>query len=132
MQAVIRAGGKQYLVRPDQTLEVDLVSGDAKNLTFEPLLIIDGDKVTVGAPVVAGITVRADVISEVKGEKLKILKFKPKKRVKKLTGHRQRYTQIKITAIGSQNSKPAAAKPETAESEKPAAPARKTAAKAAA
>jgi large subunit ribosomal protein L21 len=100
MQAVIRTGAKQYLVQPDQTLEVDLVGGDAKTLEFEPLLVIDGDKVSVGTPVVAGITVTAKVVGEVKGEKLKVLKFKAKKRVKKQTGHRQRYTQITITGIG--------------------------------
>lgn len=99
MQAVIVAGGKQHIVEPDQTLEIDLVSGDAKKLTFEPLMIIDGNKVEVGAPRVKGVTVSAEVVEEIKGDKLKILKFKPKKRVKKLTGHRQRYTQIKITSI---------------------------------
>lgn len=99
MQAVIVAGGKQHIVEPNQTLEIDLVSGDAKKLTFEPLMIIDGNKVEVGAPRVKGVTVSAEVVEEVKGDKLKILKFKPKKRVKKLTGHRQRYTQIKITSI---------------------------------
>jgi large subunit ribosomal protein L21 len=101
MQAIIRAGGKQYLVSPDQTLEVDLVDSAAKTLAFEPLLVIDGAKVTVGTPVVAGVKVTATVVGEVKGEKIKVLKFKAKKREKKLTGHRQRYTQIKISAIGS-------------------------------
>lgn len=99
MQAVILAGGKQHLVEPNQTLEIDLVSGDAKKLTFEPLMVIDGDKVQVGAPRVKNVTVSAEVLGEVKADKLKILKFKPKKRVKKLTGHRQRYTQIKVTSI---------------------------------
>lgn len=101
MQAVIRSGNHQFLVSPGQILEVDLVGDDVKTLKFEPLLIIDGEKVTVGAPVVAGVPVTADVIEMIKGDKLKVLKFQPKKRVKKLTGHRQRYTRIKITAIGS-------------------------------
>jgi large subunit ribosomal protein L21 len=101
MQAVIRSGNKQYLVTPGQVLEIDLVDADAKTLTFEPLLVVDGDKITVGTPVVAGVTVAAEVVAEVKGDKLKVLKFQPKKRVKKLTGHRQHYTQVKITAVGS-------------------------------
>jgi large subunit ribosomal protein L21 len=105
MQAVIRTGAKQYLVKPDQTLEIDLVGGDAKTLEFEPLLVIDGDTISVGTPNVAGITVTATVVGEVKGEKLKVLKFKAKKRVKKLTGHRQRYTQITITGIGKAKAK---------------------------
>jgi large subunit ribosomal protein L21 len=114
MQAVIRSGAKQYLVKPGQVLEIDLVGGDAKTLEFEPLLVIDGDKVQVGAPVVAGVKVAAEVAGEVKGEKLQVLKFKAKKRVKTQTGHRQHYTQIKITAIGTAKApaaKAAAAKP---------------------
>ena len=99
MQAVIASGGKQYLVEKDQTLEVELL-GDAKKAEFEALLLIDGDKVQVGAPHVAGIKVLAEVVEEVKGDKIKVLKFKPKKRIKRLTGHRQHYTQIKITKIG--------------------------------
>jgi large subunit ribosomal protein L21 len=101
MQAVIRSGNHQFLVTTGQVLEVDLVGSDAKTLEFEPLLVIDGEKVTVGTPVVSGVTVAAEIIEMVKGDKIKVLKFQPKKRVKKLTGHRQRYTQIKITAIGS-------------------------------
>ncbi|QQR53143.1 50S ribosomal protein L21 [bacterium] len=98
MQAVIMTGGKQFLVTLDQELDVELI-GDAKKIDFEPLLVIDGDKVTVGQPTVAGVKVKADVLEEVKGDKLKILKFKAKKRVKKLTGHRQHYSRIKITSI---------------------------------
>ncbi len=99
MQAVITSGGKQYLVKKDDVLEVELV-GDAKKLEFDVLLTIDGDVTQVGTPVVKGVKVTAEVMEEVKGDKLKILKFKPKKRIKKLTGHRQHYSQIKITKIG--------------------------------
>jgi large subunit ribosomal protein L21 len=98
MEAVIATGGKQYLVKKDQTLQVELV-GDAKKLEFAPLLVIDGDKVQVGQPTVAGVTVKAEVLDTVKGEKLEILKFKAKKRVHKQTGHRQKYSEIKITSI---------------------------------
>lgn len=100
MQAVITTGGKQYIVKKDQTLEVELLGTDAKTVEFDALMTIDGDKVTVGTPTVVGVKVKASVGEEVKGDKLKILKFKPKKRIKKLTGHRQHYTQIKITSIG--------------------------------
>jgi large subunit ribosomal protein L21 len=99
MQAVIVSGGKQYLVKKDQVLEVELL-GDIKKIEFDALLVIDGDKTQVGTPHVAGIKVHADVIEEVKGEKLKIMRFKAKKRIKRLTGHRQHYSQIKITKIG--------------------------------
>lgn len=99
MQAVIASGGKQYLVKQDQVLELELV-GDAKKLEFDALITIDGDKINVGAPHVAGIKVAAEVLGEVKGEKIQVLKFKPKKRVKRLTGHRQHYSQVRITKIG--------------------------------
>jgi large subunit ribosomal protein L21 len=99
MQAVIASGGKQYIVEPGQTLELELL-GDAKKVELDALLVIDGSKINVGAPFVSGVKVLGEVVEEVKGEKIKILKFKAKKRVKRLTGHRQHYTQVKITKIG--------------------------------
>jgi large subunit ribosomal protein L21 len=99
MQAVIASGGKQYLVKKDQVLELELL-GDVKKVELDALLVIDGDKVTVGAPMVSGVKVVAEVVEEVKGDKIKVLRFKPKKRIKRLTGHRQHYAQVKITKIG--------------------------------
>lgn len=99
MQAVIATGGKQYLVEKDQVLDVELL-GDVKKAEFDVLLLIDGDTVKVGAPHVAGVKAHAEVVEEVKGDKIKVLKFKAKKRVKRLTGHRQHYSQVKITKIG--------------------------------
>jgi large subunit ribosomal protein L21 len=101
MQAVITSGGKQYLVQPDQTLEIDKTADGTKALEFEPLLVIDGATVLVGDPFVANIKVSATVLGEIKGEKIDVLKFKAKKRVNTKIGHRQRYTQIKINGIGS-------------------------------
>ena len=99
MQAVITSGGKQYIVEPDQTIELELL-GDVKKLELEALLLIDGDKISVGAPFVAGVKVFGEVVEEVKGEKIKVLKFKAKKRIKRLTGHRQHYSLVKIIKIG--------------------------------
>jgi large subunit ribosomal protein L21 len=99
MQAVITTGGKQYLVKKDLVFEVELL-GDEKKHEFDALLVIDGDDVKVGTPHVAGVKVVAESLGEVKGDKIKILKFKAKKRVKRLTGHRQHYTQLRITKIG--------------------------------
>jgi len=98
MQAVIASGGKQYLVQNDQVLNLELV-GDVKKLEFDVLLLIDGAKISVGAPIVSGVKVKAEVLAEVKGDKLKVMRFKAKKRVKRLTGHRQHYSQVKITSI---------------------------------
>ena len=99
MQAVIKTGGKQYLVGNDEILEVELVETKNNKLELEPLLVIDGDKVHVGTPVVKGAKVTAEVLGETKGDKIKVLKFKAKKREHTLTGHRQHYSQIKITKI---------------------------------
>jgi len=97
-QAVIQTGGKQYLVKAGQELDVELV-GEDKKLSFEPLLVFDEKTAKVGAPTVKGAKVTAEVLDTVKGEKIQVFKFKAKKRVKKLTGHRQKYSRIKITAI---------------------------------
>lgn len=99
MQAVISSGGKQYIVEKDQTLELELL-GDAKNIELDALLTIDGEKVSVGTPFVDGVKVHGEVVEEVLGEKVKVLKFKAKKRVKRLTGHRQHYSLVIITKIG--------------------------------
>jgi len=99
MQAVIASGGKQYLVKKDQQLELELL-GDAKKIEFDALLVIDGDKVNVGTPHVSGVKVAAEVVEETKGDKIKVLRFKAKKRIKRLTGHRQHYSLVKITKIG--------------------------------
>ena len=100
MKAVIKVGGKQYIVAEKQTLLVDLQDAEAKELSLEPLMIFDDKQATVGTPVVKGASVKAKILeSEVKGEKLKIVKFEAKKRVKKMTGHRQKHTKIEITKI---------------------------------
>jgi large subunit ribosomal protein L21 len=98
-KAVIATGGKQYIVTEGETLNVELLGTDDKQVTFEPLLVIDGDKVTVGAPAVSGIKVTADILDEVRNDKVTSIRYKAKKRVHKLHGHRQRMTAIKIAKI---------------------------------
>ena len=98
-KAVIATGGKQYLVSEGETLEVELLP-TGKSTIFEALLVIDGDKVTVGTPVIEGVKVNADVLEQaVKGEKVVAIRYKAKKRVRKVRGHRQIHTQIKISKI---------------------------------
>ena len=98
-KAVIATGGKQYLVSEGETLEVELLP-TGKSTTFEALLLIDGDKVTVGTPVIEGVKVAADIVDQaVKGEKVVAIRYKAKKRVRKVRGHRQIHTQIKISKI---------------------------------
>lgn len=102
-KAVIATGGKQYVVTEGQTLEVELLTGlkeDAKSVDFTPLMVINGKDVTVGAPEVAGSKVSADIVEkEVLGDKVLAIRYKAKKRVHKIHGHRQRNAHIKITKI---------------------------------
>ncbi|HSE61690.1 MAG TPA: 50S ribosomal protein L21 [Candidatus Saccharimonadales bacterium] len=101
MKAVIKVGGKQYVVAEKETVLVDRLTDDAKTLELDALLVIDGDKTTVGAPIVKGAKVSAKVLGEEKGEKLQIAHFKSKKREKTITGHRQKYTKIEISKIAA-------------------------------
>ena len=98
-KAVIATGGKQYLVSVGEQLEVELVQ-PGKTVDFDPLLVIDGDKISVGTPLVSGAKVSADIVEqEVKADKVVAIRYKAKKRVSKVRGHRQRHTVIKITKI---------------------------------
>ena len=99
-KAVIATGGKQYIVTEGETIEVELLHADGKSVTFEPLMVIDGENVAVGAPTVAKAKVTADVVEdEVKADKVTAIRYKAKKRVHKVHGHRQRHTVLKITKI---------------------------------
>ena len=98
-KAVITTGGKQYVVAEGDTLQVELLSED-KKVTFEPLLVVDSEKVEVGTPVVAGVKVTATVDeADVKTDKVVAIRYKSKKRVHKTRGHRQRKTTITISKI---------------------------------
>ena len=100
MKAVVKIGGKQYLVAEKETLMVDLLPEGTKELDLDALLVIDGDKTTVGAPLVKGVKVKAKVVDEkVAGEKVRVIRYKSKKRVNTQTGHRQKYTRIQIASI---------------------------------
>lgn len=101
-KAVITTGGKQYLVSEGETIDVGLLNTDDKKTSFEALLIIDGEKVSVGSPNVKDAKVTADIVeADLKGEKVVAIRYKAKKRVRKIRGHRQRYSRIKITKISN-------------------------------
>lgn len=100
-QAVILLGGHQYLVAEKETLLVDLLQDGTKELELPALLLIDGEKTTVGTPEVKGVKVKAKVVEpEVKGEKVRYIRYHAKKRIHKENGHRQKYSKIEITKIG--------------------------------
>ncbi|HET7724417.1 MAG TPA: 50S ribosomal protein L21 [Propionibacteriaceae bacterium] len=100
MYAIVRSGGRQHKVAVGDVVEIDKVdakAGDVVNLT--PLLLVDGDDVTTGADKLGKVAVTAEVVGETKGPKIRIIKFKNKTGYKKRQGHRQRYTQVKVTGI---------------------------------
>lgn len=99
-KAVIQVGGKQHLVSEGDTLLIDLVAPETKTVDVETLLVIDGDSVKVGQPTVKDAKVVTEIIEpQVKGDKIRVIRYKSKKRVHKEMGHRQKYTQIKIVSI---------------------------------
>ena len=101
-KAVVKIGGKQFIVSEKETLLVDLLPEDVKELELDALLVINGDKTQVGKPTVKGVKVTAKVIEDlVKGEKIRVIRYKAKKRVHKETGHRQKYSKIEIVSIKS-------------------------------
>ena len=99
-KAVVKIGGKQFIVAEKETLLVDLLPEGTKELTLDALLVIDGDKTTVGTPTVKGVKVAAKVVDDlVKADKVVAIRYKAKKRVHKQMGHRQKYSRIEITSI---------------------------------
>lgn len=99
-KAVIATGGKQYLVTEGQTLDVELLKTNDKTIKFTPLLVIADSKVDVGSPEVAGAQVSAEIVEQSqKADKVTSIRYKSKKRVHTVRGHRQIQTQIKISKI---------------------------------
>ena len=99
-KAVITTGGKQYIVSEGQTLDVELLKVDKDKVTFDALLVIDGDKINVGTPKVDSVKVNASVLVEdAQQPKVTSIRYKSKKRVHTVRGHRQRLTKIKIESI---------------------------------
>lgn len=99
-QAVIKTGGKQYLVSEGDTVEVERIKDAGKTVSFAPLLLTDGDKTEVGKPELAKNKVTAEVVeADIQGEKVTSIRYKAKKRVRKIRGHRQHHTVLKITKI---------------------------------
>ncbi len=123
--AVIESGGKQFLAREGETIDVDRVPSEVgEKITFEDiLLVVDDSKVEVGKPLVKGAKVRATVVSQVKGPKIVVFKYKPKQRYRRKQGHRQRYTRVAIDKITlpATKKKEASSKKTASESSKKAA-----------
>lgn len=109
-KAVIQTGGKQYIVHEGETLKVELVketgqqgrqtAATGSKVDFEALLVIDGEVVQIGTPLIAKATVSAEILeSDVQADKVTSIRYKAKKRVHTVRGHRQHQTTLKINKI---------------------------------
>ena len=98
MLAVIRTGGKQYLISPGDKIKIEKVQD--KDIIFDQVLLLEKNKkVEIGTPLVKGAKVIAKILSQGKGKKVIVFKYKSKTRYKKKAGHRQPFTEIEITKI---------------------------------
>lgn len=99
-KAVISTGGKQYIVSEGDELDVEIIDTDKKNVEFDALLVYGGDKVDIGAPVLSSVKITADIVEQnIAQNKVTSIRYKPKKRIRKIKGHRQTKTKIKIKSI---------------------------------
>jgi large subunit ribosomal protein L21 len=104
--AIVRNGGRQEKVAVGDVVDIDDLSpavGDS--ISLSPIMVVDGDNVTTDADALAKVTVDAEVVGPVKGPKIMILKYKNKTGYRKRQGHRQHYTQVKVTAINTPGKK---------------------------
>lgn len=101
MYAVIKTGGKQYRVAKGDVIQVEkLDAEEGASIDFENVLMVgEGESVQIGAPYVEGSKVTATVTSQMRGEKIRIMKFRRRKHHQKCTGHRQYLTRVEITDI---------------------------------
>jgi large subunit ribosomal protein L21 len=101
MHAVIRTGGKQYRVAEGDVLRVEKLDAEPGSTIelADVLLIADGDHIAVGTPVLEGKAVAAEVVTHARANKIEVIKFKRRKKYRRSHGHRQHYTQLKITSI---------------------------------
>jgi large subunit ribosomal protein L21 len=131
MYAVIRTGGKQYRVNEGDTVEVEHLSVKGKKVTFTPVLVVTDDGKTIyGRKELRPYSVVAKIVGDSKGSKVDVFKYRPKSGYSVKHGHRQLYSLIEITSIGTKDSKgsgksdePEAASEEPAKEEEPSEPA---------
>lgn len=100
MYAVIRTGGKQYRVSQGDSIRVEKLEGAVgTKLSFEPLLVGEGESVKIGQPIVTGAKVTAEIVSHGRGKKVIVFKLRRRKNYRRKQGHRQAYTQLTVRSI---------------------------------
>jgi large subunit ribosomal protein L21 len=98
--AVIRTGGKQYRVSEGETLRVEKLPGDVgSTITFGEVLLLGGDSLNVGLPLVSGASVTGTIVAQDRAKKIIVFKMRRRKNYRRKNGHRQWYTEVKITGI---------------------------------
>jgi len=102
MYAVIRTGGKQYRVTEGETLRVEKLPGDVgSSITFGEVLMLGGTNVKVGKPLISGTKVVAQIVAQDRAKKIIVFKMRRRKNYRRKNGHRQWFTEVKITGIGA-------------------------------
>jgi len=104
MYAVIATGGKQYKVKIDDMVDVEIVNGEiGSKIVFDQVLATGEEqgKLNVGTPVLSGVTVEAEIVDNFRAKKVVAFKMKRRKSYRRMRGHRQNYTRVKITAINA-------------------------------
>ncbi|WP_305856298.1 50S ribosomal protein L21 [Balneatrix alpica] len=103
MYAVIVSGGKQYRVKAGESIKLEKLTADVgASVEFDKVLLVaNGEDIKIGAPVVEGAKVTAEVVTHGRGEKVRIIKFRRRKHHMKRQGHRQWFTEVKITGINA-------------------------------
>lgn len=116
MFAIVRTGGKQYKVAPGDVFEVERLKIDiaSKVVLDQVLLVDDGDECTVGNPTIEGAGVECTVVNAIRGPKIRVFKFKAKKRYRRMQGHRQELTVLRVDDVRTSGPPPAPAKAEAA------------------
>ena len=116
MYAIVRTGGKQYRVAPGDTLNVERIPGEAGDkVTLETVCVIDGKDVVTDPAKAAATKVEAEIVEQFKDKKILVFKFKKRKNYKRLQGHRQNLTRVRILSVGSEKAPEPKAKESKAE-----------------
>jgi large subunit ribosomal protein L21 len=117
--AIVEDGGKQYRAVEGEFIEVDRFPSEiGEGIDMDRVLLIaDGENTLVGDPVIAGATVQATVVEHLKGPKIVVFRYKPKKRIRAKTGHRQQYTRLRIDSILAERDQHGQAETEAAQEE---------------
>ena len=100
--AVIRTGGKQYRVSAGDTLRIEKLPGDVgSSITFGEVLLLGGDSLKLGKPLVSGASVTGQIVAQDRAKKIIVFKMRRRKNYRRKNGHRQWYTEVKITGISA-------------------------------